>query len=92
MSEMLLRIVSGNPTIERSRGQAMWCLCSCTLRVTKVTKEAIVDETISANRLKDDAQEPTVSNGPALVTNFTRDNVAETGNQQQYQAAKQVVR
>jgi hypothetical protein len=51
-----------------------------------------VDETTSANRLTDDAQEPTVSNGPALVTNSTRDNVAEAGNQQQHEAAKQVVR
>jgi hypothetical protein len=47
-------------------------LCSCALKVTKVTKEAIVNETISANYLTDDAQEPTVANGPTLVTNASR--------------------
>ena len=51
-----------------------------------------MNENISTNSLNGDAQKPVVANGPSFVTRASEDSVAEAGNQQQHEAAKQAVR
>jgi hypothetical protein len=51
-----------------------------------------MNDNTSASRLNEDAQEPVVANGPSFMTLATEDSVAEAGNQQQHEAAKQAVR